>query len=66
MVYFGLLQEAIQCVQDINSPGMLHKLVIVALNHSMEKHSSERLLTAKLMHALLQNKVISEESYIQG
>ncbi|EDO33172.1 predicted protein, partial [Nematostella vectensis] len=60
------LKEAMECIQEMKSPSMHHKVVFYAINHSMEKHQNERLKTGRLLRALVKSNIISKEQFMEG
>lgn len=61
-----LLQEAIQCVKELESPSLMNVMVSTALNQAIEKRQKDRTNTGQLMAQLLQKKIIKPEDYLSG
>ena len=63
---FSFEQEVAECLKEIQSPSRHHVFVEVTLNHTMEKRTSERQLTGKLIHFLLRDGVLTAQQYLDG
>ncbi|XP_067659282.1 eukaryotic translation initiation factor 4 gamma 1-like [Haliotis asinina] len=59
-------KEAIQCVQELNSPKTIHFFVYFAINHVLERSKQARQQTGHLLHDLINQKIISVDTYLQG
>ncbi|XP_071091109.1 eukaryotic translation initiation factor 4 gamma 3-like isoform X2 [Haliotis cracherodii] len=59
-------KEAIQCVQELNSPKTIHFFVYFAINHVLERSKQARQQTGHLLHDLINQKIISVDTYLLG
>ncbi|KAK2557679.1 Eukaryotic translation initiation factor 4 gamma 1 [Acropora cervicornis] len=60
------MKEVAECLEEIGSPSRRHVFVEVTFNHTMEKRTSERQLTGKLIHFLLRDGVLTSQQYLDG
>ncbi|XP_067049719.1 eukaryotic translation initiation factor 4 gamma 1-like isoform X3 [Acropora muricata] len=60
------MKEVAECLKEIQSPSRHHVFVEVTFNHTMEKRTSERQLTGKLIHFLLRDGVLTSQQYLDG
>ena len=61
-----VLQEAVECVQELASPGQLFAFTSEAINHSLEKSAGHRALAGRLLERLLAQNVLPLEALSQG
>lgn len=61
-----VLQEAMLCVKELESPGSLHMFVYFALNHILERSQQARRQCGQLMATLLWQNLISLNHYTKG
>ena len=55
-----------ECVIELESPGLLHVFVLNAINHSLEKSSQAREFVGKLLDLLIKQKQIPFDKFLQG
>ena len=60
------LQEAIECVRDLQSPTMLHVFVREGINHSLEKSATARECLGKLFLEMVREQLLSHEKFVEG
>ncbi|XP_013390980.1 eukaryotic translation initiation factor 4 gamma 1 isoform X3 [Lingula anatina] len=60
------IKEAILCVSELNSPGMMHHFVSTALNHVLERSVQARRHTGHLLHDLVKQKYLTVDAYLKG
>ncbi|KAI0210660.1 Eukaryotic translation initiation factor 4 gamma 1 [Lamellibrachia satsuma] len=60
------LNEAVQCVKDLESPKSIHLFVSTALDHVLERSSKARTATGTLLNHLVKQTIVSAESYMKG
>lgn len=60
------MKEVSECLKEIGSPSRHPVFVEVTFNHTMEKRTSERQLTGKLIHFLLRDGVLTSQEYLDG
>ncbi|XP_044171026.1 eukaryotic translation initiation factor 4 gamma 3-like isoform X2 [Acropora millepora] len=65
-LYIKDMKEVAECLKEIGSPSRHHVFVEVTFNHTMEKRTSERQLTGKLIHFLLRDGVLTSQEYLDG
>jgi len=54
------------CVEELNSPDMLHEFVGHALNYVLERSEAARQQTGHLLHDLVSKGVLPVKVYITG
>ena len=59
-------QEAVECVKEMKSPGMLHVFVSEAINYALENTSECRQLVGQLFHQLLQDGTLAVDRMVAG
>ena len=55
-----------ECVREMKSPGVLHALVGVAINYSLENTSECRQLVGQLFHKLLEDGTLAVDKMVAG
>ncbi len=63
---FFVIQEALECVRELNSPQTIYKFVETAINQVLERSAQARRQTGQLLHHLISKKILSQESYVKG
>ena len=61
-----MLQEALECVKEMKSPGMMNVFVRESVNHSLEKSTPARVHVGKLFGELARGQLLTEEKFIAG
>ena len=61
-----LLQEALACVEEMESPNLMNVLVRECIFHALEKPATIRTATGELFHHLLTNKILSQDQVSEG
>ena len=59
-------QEAVECVKEMKSPGMLHVFVSEAIKYALENTSECRQLVGQLFHQLLQDGTLAVDRMVAG
>lgn len=59
-------QEALQCVQEMNSPQLLYVFVRNGMESTMERSTITREHMGLLFHQLIKNGTLSTEQYFKG
>ena len=62
----AVLQEAVECVREMKSPGVPHAFVGVAINYSLENTSEYRQLVGQLFHKLLEDGTLAVDKMVAG
>nr|XP_050051080.1 eukaryotic translation initiation factor 4 gamma 1-like isoform X2 [Dermacentor andersoni] len=60
------LQDAVQNVVELASPGNVHQLVSTAIGHTLDRNPEARRLTGQLLKELLKRKVLSLDVLTKG
>lgn len=60
------LQDAVQNVVELASPGNVHQLVSTAIGHTLDRNPEARRLTGQLLKELLKRKVLSLDVFTKG
>ncbi|KAL5490846.1 hypothetical protein EMCRGX_G016037 [Ephydatia muelleri] len=60
------MKEAVECVKEMKSPGMLHVFVSEAINYALENTSECRQLVGQLFHQLLQDGTLAVDRMVAG
>ena len=60
------LQEALDCVKDLNSPNLHDFVVYCVISCSLEKKEKERMGASKVLSALYKEKIVSEDNFKKG
>ena len=60
------LQEAVQCVREMKSPGMISVFVRESISHSLEKSTFARVYVGKLFGELARGQLLTEEKFSIG
>ncbi|KAL5490844.1 hypothetical protein EMCRGX_G016035 [Ephydatia muelleri] len=60
------MKEAVECVKEMKSPGILHVFVSEAINYALENTSECRQLVGQLFHQLLQNGTLAVDRMVAG
>uniref|UniRef100_A0A4W4G235 Eukaryotic translation initiation factor 4 gamma, 1a n=1 Tax=Electrophorus electricus TaxID=8005 RepID=A0A4W4G235_ELEEL len=60
------LQEAVQCVQELNSPSLLFVFVRNGVESTLERSTIAREHMGQLLHRLISNSVLPTEQYHKG
>ncbi|KAH6934714.1 hypothetical protein HPB50_027425 [Hyalomma asiaticum] len=60
------LQDAVQNVVELASPGNVHQLVSTAIAHTLDRNPEARRLTGQLLKELLKRKVFSLDIFTKG
>ena len=61
-----IAQEAVECVKEMKSPGMLHVFVRKAINYALENTSECRQLVGQLFNQLLQDGTLAVDRMVVG
>ena len=61
-----LFQEAIECVREMRSPGMMNVFVRESVNHTLEKSTLARVCVGQLFHELSKEQLLTEQKFIAG
>ena len=59
-------QEAVECVKEMKSPGMLHVFVSEAIKYALENTSECRQLVGQLFNQLLQDGTLAVDRMVAG
>ncbi len=62
----AVLQEAVLCVRELESPKSLYMFVNVAVTEVLERSQLARTMTGDLLNELVKQEVLSLDQYIQG
>lgn len=65
-IFYSHLQEAIECVKEMESPKQLNVFVARALEHVLERSAQARKMTGNLMHDLVKRNVLTVDQYLIG
>ena len=60
------VQEAVECVVEMQSPGLIHLLVSESITHSLEKTLPVRQAAGTLMERLVRDELLSEAKFMTG
>ncbi|XP_075745490.1 eukaryotic translation initiation factor 4 gamma 1-like isoform X9 [Rhipicephalus microplus] len=60
------LQDAVQNVVELASPGNVHQFVSTAITHTLDRNTEARRLTGQLLKELLKRKVFSLDVFTKG
>ncbi|XP_060075672.1 eukaryotic translation initiation factor 4 gamma 3-like isoform X2 [Ylistrum balloti] len=60
------MNEAVTCVEELNSPSTLHWFVSTSLNHVLERSEVARRQTGLLLHDLVRKGSVPVKAYING
>lgn len=60
------LQDAVQNVVELASPGNVHQFVSTAITHALDRNTEARRLTGQLLKELLKRKVFSLDVFTKG
>ena len=58
--------EAVDCVQEMNCPDLMHLFVIQAINHALERTSNMRRTVGKLFQVLIDEEVLNTDRFQAG
>jgi len=61
-----LFQEAIECVREMRSPGMMNVFVRESVNHTLEKSTLARVCVGQLFSELSKRQLLTEQKFIAG
>lgn len=61
-----VLQEALACVEEMESPNLMNVFVRECIFHALEKPEMTRTVTGELLHHLLINKILSQDQVSDG
>ena len=61
-----LFQEAIECVREMKSPGLMNVFVRESVNHTLEKSTLSRVCLGELFHELAKEELLTEEKFTAG
>ncbi|XP_019861475.1 PREDICTED: eukaryotic translation initiation factor 4 gamma 3-like, partial [Amphimedon queenslandica] len=59
-------KEAVECVIELESPGLMNVFVQTGINHSLEKSSAVRVSVGKLFDTLVAKDLLTTEKLISG
>lgn len=59
-------QEAVDCVKEMGSPGLMNVVVSSGINHTLEMKQEFRVVTGKLFGKLVQEKLLPQKQFLDG
>ena len=62
----SLVQESIQCVEEMDSPSKMNVFIRESIFHALEKSSLARTMTGDLLHRLVGSNILSQEQMSGG